>query len=108
MARETYAPLTDADFQQAFPNSRRVLIDGPDGVRVPVREIALGGGEPPLQVYDTAGPRIANLEQGLPALREPWIRERGDVDERAVGGSTIRRARQGQIPTQLHYARRGD
>ena len=108
MARETYTPLTDADFQQAFPNSRRVLIDGPGGVRVPVREIALSGGEPPLQVYDTAGPRTPNLEQGLPALREQWIRERGDVDERAVSGRTIRRARQGQAPTQLRYARRGD
>ena len=108
MARETYTPLTDADFQQAFPNSRRVLIDGPGGVRVPVREIGLSGGEPPLQVYDTAGPRTPNLEQGLPALREQWIRERGDVDERAVSGRTIRRARQGQAPTQLRYARRGD
>ena len=108
MGRETYVPLTDADFQEAFPNSRRVLVEGPGGIRVPVREIAQGGGEPSLQVYDTSGPRVADLEKGLPALREPWIRDRGDLDERLAGGRTIRRARPGQAPTQLHYARKGD
>jgi phosphomethylpyrimidine synthase len=108
MARETYVPLTDADFEEAFPNSRRVLVEGPGGIRVPVREIAQGGGEPSLQVYDTSGPRVSDLEKGLPALREPWIRDRGDVDERIAGGRTVRRGRPGQSPTQLHYARRGD
>ena len=108
MARETYVPLTDADFEEAFPNSRRVLVEGPGGIRVPVREIAQGGGEPSLQVYDTSGPRVADLERGLPALREPWIRDRGDIDERIAGGRTVRRARPGQALTQLHYARKGD
>jgi phosphomethylpyrimidine synthase len=108
MARETYAPLTDADFEEAFPNSRRVLVEGPGGIRVPVREIAVGGGEPSLQVYDTSGPRVADLEKGLPALREAWIRNRGDIDERIDGGRTVRRAKPGQAPTQLGYARKGD
>jgi len=107
MARETYVPLTDADFEEAFPNSRRVLIEGPGGIRVPAREIALGGGQPSLQVYDTSGPRLADLEKGLPALREAWIRERGDTEERTAGERTVRRARPGQTPTQLHYARKG-
>jgi phosphomethylpyrimidine synthase len=108
MAREAYVPLTEADFRQAFPNSRRILIEGPGGIRVPVREIALGGGEPPLQVYDTSGPRVADLEKGLPELRESWIRGRGDVEERTVNGRRVRRARPGQAPTQLRYARNGD
>src|SRR6187401_764153 len=108
MARETYAPLTDADFEEAFPSSRRVLVEGPGGICVPVREIALGGGEPSLQVYDTSGPRVADLEKGLPALREAWIRDRGDVEERTAGGRTVRRATSGQAPTQLGYARKGD
>jgi phosphomethylpyrimidine synthase len=108
MTRETYVPLTDADFEQAFPNSRRVLVEGPGGIRVPVREIALGGGEPPVQVYDTSGPRLADLEKGLPALREAWIHDRGDVEALTAGGRTVRRARPGQAATQLHYARRGD
>ena len=107
MARETYVPLTEADFKQAFPNSCRVLVEGPGGIRVPVREIALGGGEPSLQVYDTSGPRVSDLEKGLPALRDAWIRDRGDVAERIVGGRTVRRARPGQAPTQLRYARNG-
>jgi phosphomethylpyrimidine synthase len=108
MARETYVPLTDADFEEAFPSSRRVLVEGPGGVRVPVREIALGGGEPSLQVYDTSGPRVPDLEKGLPPLREPWIHGRGDVSEHIAGGRTVRRARPGQAATQLHYARKGE
>jgi phosphomethylpyrimidine synthase len=108
MSRETYVPLTDADFDQAFPSSRRVLVEGPGGIRVPVREIALGGGEPSLQVYDTSGPRVSDLEKGLPALREPWIQGRGDVRDHIAGGRTIRRAQLGQAATQLHYARKGE
>ena len=30
-----------SDFTTAFPNSRKILVDGPQGVRVPMREIAL-------------------------------------------------------------------
>ena len=46
-----------SEFATAFPNSRKVFVDGPQGVRVPMREIALSGGEPPLRVYDTSGPQ---------------------------------------------------
>ena len=47
------APLTAADFSGAFPNSTKVHVDGPHGMRVPFREIALAGGEQPLRVYDS-------------------------------------------------------
>ena len=36
-------------FAEAFPRSRKVLVDG-DRVRVPMREIALSGGEASLRV----------------------------------------------------------
>ncbi|MCI0436264.1 MAG: phosphomethylpyrimidine synthase ThiC, partial [Gemmatimonadetes bacterium] len=81
-ARQSEA-LTAADFAAAFPNSRRVWLEG-RGVRVPMREIALSGGEPPLRVYDTSGPQNAEVREGLPKLRREWILSRGDV-ERAAG-----------------------
>ena len=84
-----------SDFSTAFPNSRKVFVDGPrhaPGVRVPMREIALSGGEPPLRVYDTSGPQDHDVARGLPKLREPWVRGRS-----AASGVT-----------QLHFARKGE
>ena len=102
-------------YEDAFPNSRQVLVDG-DRVRVPMREITLSGGEAPLRVYDTSGPRGCDVRQGLPPLREAWITGRGGVEQRpgaagspAAGlpgaGRRPRRATAGV--TQLHHARRG-
>ena len=65
-----------SDFATAFPNSRKVYVDGPQDVRVPMREIALSGGEPPLRVYDTSGPQDHDVKAGLPKLREPWVTAR--------------------------------
>jgi phosphomethylpyrimidine synthase len=105
----TYTPLTDSDFDSAFPNSRRVLVDAEGGVQVPMREIALSAGEPPLRVYDTSGPRVSDPTVGLPALRADWIRARGDVDEVATGARrTTLRAKPGVSVSQLAYARRGE
>ena len=64
------------DFSGAYPSSRKVYVDGGQGVRVPMREISLTGGEPPLRVYDTSGPHGHDVERGLPKLREPWVRSR--------------------------------
>ena len=113
-------PSAGSRFAAAFPNSRKVHVEGESGrVRVPMREIALSGGEPPLRVYDTSGPHDADVRAGLPPLRGPWIAARGDAAETAPAG----RARgSAQIPaslrrpvvrgagpvTQLHYARRGE
>ena len=80
-----------------MPNSQRVYVEGeihPE-VRVPFREISLaptkdfnGQLEPnePVRVYDTSGPWgdpefAGDSSQGIPALREEWIRGRGDVAE---------------------------
>jgi phosphomethylpyrimidine synthase len=78
---------------EPFPASERVYVHE-DGLAVPFRRIHLSGGEPPLDVYDTAGPANDDLQAGLPKLRAPWIARRlghGDDGNR----------------TQLHYARRG-
>ena len=110
-----------ADYGDAFPNSRKVFVDGPHGVRVPFREIALSGGEPPLRVYDTSGPRGHDVRAGLPPLREAWVRARGveavERTYRPVPGARpaelpdalVRRAVRGTgCVTQMHYARRGE
>src|SRR3954469_18397062 len=66
---------------QPLPSSKKVYVGT---LRVPMREIAQTGGNPPLTVYDTSGPytdpeaRI-DIRSGLSALREPWIRQRGDT-----------------------------
>src|SRR5688572_3053031 len=80
------APVTPetphvGDYGDSFPHSTRVFVDGPLGMRVPFREISLSGGEPPLRVYDTSGPREHDVLDGLPALRADWISARGDVEE---------------------------
>ena len=69
-------------FAEAFPTSRKVLVDG-DRVRVPMREIALSGGESPLRVYGTSGPDGCDVREGFPPLREGWIRARDGVVEDA-------------------------
>ena len=118
----TASPPRSIDaYQDAFPGSSKVHLEGPRGVRVPMREIALSGGEPPLRVYDSSGPQNADVLRGLPPLRQAWILER-DIER--LGGSAARRleseealipetlrrpAHRGRGPvTQLFYARRGE
>ena len=117
----TQAP--EGDYGHAFPNSRKVFVEGAQGVRVPMREISLTGGERPIRVNDTSGPLGADPHAGLIRLRAPWIERRSDVIE---GDTTYRPIDPGtsvSIPealqnrplrstggtvTQMHYARRGD
>ena len=107
-----------SDYPGAFPNSKKIYIDGSRGIRVPIREIHLTGGEPPLQVYDTSGPREVDVRNGLAPLREEWIREREVVETPRVRMSSpdiempsglSRRTFRGLSPvTQMTYARRGE
>src|SRR5215831_14598963 len=76
-----------ADLDTALPASKRIYISGkvhPD-LRVPLREIDVSQ-NPPVRVYDTRGPwgdtnYHGDVRQGLPALRQPWILDRGDTIE---------------------------
>ena len=80
-----------------LPNSHKIYVGGEQYVdlRVPFREISLAPTKDfdgrletnePVRVYDTSGPWSdpdfhGDVQQGLPALREKWIRARGDVEE---------------------------
>ncbi len=138
-----------------FPQSQRVYVTGsrPD-IQVPMREIKLNDTKLPngktapneaIRVYDTSGPWgdpafHGDVEKGLPAIRQTWIVERGDVEagsgralqpgddgylswkhaeaaQRATsrnrlvqfdrGSRQVYKAKPGQRPTQLTYARQG-
>ncbi|MEO6985210.1 MAG: phosphomethylpyrimidine synthase ThiC [Paralcaligenes sp.] len=132
----------DAAAIHPLPQSRKIYQQGtrPD-INVPFREITqsdtptMYGGEqnPPLTVYDTSGPYSdpeikIDIRQGLPALRQGWIEERGDTEHlngpsSAFGQQRLQdpalsalrfelrraplRARAGANVSQMHYARRG-
>jgi phosphomethylpyrimidine synthase len=105
-------------------------------LRVPMREIALTNGDS-VVLYDTSGPYTdpevrTDVRFGLPALRAPWIAERGDtepyegrtwhptddglksadlrnLDAVFSGGRKPVRGAEGRgAVTQLAYARRGE
>jgi phosphomethylpyrimidine synthase len=94
----TVAPSPATSLTDAFPNSTKVYVDGPHGIRVPMREIALSGGEPPLRVYDTSGPQGLDARDGLPLVRGEWVE----------GRRAQRSALSAQRITQLAFARRGE
>ncbi|MEP6572498.1 MAG: phosphomethylpyrimidine synthase ThiC, partial [Gemmatimonadota bacterium] len=117
------APSSLAD---AFPGSTKVFLEGGRGVRVPMREIALSGGEPALRVYDTSGPQGLDVRAGAPTPRLPWIlerdvervdrtqrgampRHRAPADEELIPASLLRPIYRGRgAVTQLAFARRGE
>jgi phosphomethylpyrimidine synthase len=134
--------LVDSAAVTPLPNSRKIHVPGSRAdIRVPMREIAQSdtpasmGAErnPPIVVYDTSGPYTdpaakIDIRRGLPALRAPWIAERGDTVPldgltSAYGRARLadpglaglrfeldrqpRRAKEGANVTQMHYARRG-
>ena len=123
--------------QPQFPASRKFYREGQQpGVRAPFRQVELTptsgrfGQEsnPPLNIYDTSGPytdpaAVLDLREGLPALRRPWILDRGGVEETEPTQVFLGRQNRaqpfpglqrrplrgvnGQPVTQLHYARQG-
>src|SRR6266536_2628 len=123
-------PSREVSNREPLPGSRKVHVSGPDGMRIPFREIALSPtkgmrGEtelnPPFRVYDTSGPYTdpnvpIDLHRGLPDLRRPWIEARGQYER----SEPVRQNRPGlallsprQVlrahgnATQMHYARKG-
>src|SRR5947208_996701 len=108
-----------SDRGYSLPNSKKVYVAGKVHVdlRVPFREISLAptktmSGEievnEPMRVYDTSGPWgdadfAGDVEQGLPALRAKWIRDRGDVE--TVAGRVATPADDGWL-SEKHAASR--
>ncbi len=118
-----------------LPGSKKIYIPGPNGMRVPMREIGLhpapglnraAEDTQAVRVYDTSGPYTdpeakIDLRSGLPELRKRWILERGEYDVLAPSyrpvpghsdpgtllpaGRKVLRGR-GTV-TQMHYARKG-
>ncbi|MHB1691041.1 MAG: phosphomethylpyrimidine synthase ThiC [Thiomonas sp.] len=90
-----------------FPASSKVYTEGPQGVSVPWREIALSDTlmqesptvtrllkNAPLRVYDTSGPytdpqAAIDVRAGLPKLRAAWIAARADTEQLAGPSSTF-------------------
>lgn len=131
-----------ADVRKPFPASEKVFIAGsaPD-LQVPMRRIQQTptltqqgqDPNPPIVVYDSSGaytdPNVSiDLRQGLPALRNAWLKQRGDCEPLAEQSSQfsrqqrlhpdakalefpalkpIYRAKNGKNVSQLHYARQG-
>ena len=128
------------EVNEPFPNSRRIYLAGEihPSLRVPMREVmssptrrvnGLSESNDPVRIYDCSGhwgdPKFhGDVRGGLPALRRPWILERGDVEElqdpkfkmqgpqTGVRGPQLAnrrplQARPGAMVTQLHYARQG-
>ena len=85
-----------SDFATAYPNSRKVYVDGPQGVRCRCARSRCQAVSRRSRVYDTSGPQDHDVAAGLPKLREPWVKARAATP------------RPGQPVTQLHYARKGE
>ena len=119
-----------------IPGSKKVYKEGPNGIRVPFREVALekSSDEPPVQLYDTSGPYTdpaveLNVDAGLSPLRSNWIADREDTtlyqgreirpednhrntgDPNAVPEFPLKRkplrAKPGRNVSQMRYAREG-
>ena len=109
-------------------NSHKVCVSTKNGIQVPFREIIQSPTQkrdgsieinPPVRVYDTSGSIVTDIWQGLPAIRAPWIKQRGDVDEvvpsfkpsatdNQIPPSPRKRVLRGQnCVTQMHYAKKG-
>jgi phosphomethylpyrimidine synthase len=101
-------------YGDSFPASTKVYVEGSRGISVPMREIALSDGAPPLRVYDTSGPLGHDVRLGLPSVRGDWIGERDVAAARDGHPSAVPPFRRsaplrGRSPvTQLHYARCGE
>ncbi len=86
--------------------AQKRYVEGPGGLRVPFREVALhptrlpGGPveNPPVRLYDTSGPG-SEPTVGLPGLRRRWIEARGDVE--TYEGRPVQRRDDGRARVRL-------
>ncbi len=127
-------PITTDLSYPPFSGSKKIYKSGKlfTDVRVPLRAVETSDGGS-VEIYDTSGaytdPRAAiDITQGLTALRNNWIRSRGNTAELPDPASSYRRqlekdphaqearfpvlrkplrAKAGHNVTQMHYARKG-
>ncbi len=139
---QTATQIAKLSLPRPFPASQKRYIEGSrPNLWVPYREISLSPTmhaqgvqeNPPIPVYDCAGPfsdpkYVADLAEGLPKLRRSWMEDRADTevlrdlsseygrqrardllthDLRFPAPPRPRRARAGCNVTQMHYARQG-
>lgn len=117
MSQTNVETKVDLDiYREQFPNSRKIYVEGTlhKSVRVPMREVSLaptkeGNPREAVTLYDTSGPYTdptvtMSVTDGLPKMREAWIKERKDVVP-STGNSL--QASPGKTVTQLYYARQG-
>jgi phosphomethylpyrimidine synthase len=90
---ETPPVSTLPPLAEDLPASKKVYLEEGE-LRVPVREITVSGGNPPIRVYDTTGPQGHDVREGLPKLRQDWVARRVARGDRNF--------------SQMHYARRGE
>ncbi|CAA0177492.1 hydroxymethylpyrimidine moiety synthesis in thiamin biosynthesis [Tenacibaculum maritimum] len=145
MKKKNTAPSQAGITRQPFPSSKKVYVEGKiyPQIKVAMREILLNDTvdaitkkrtpNESVTVYDTSGPytdanKEINIHNGLERIREPWILQRGDVEQlptfsskyaherlKDEGISHLRfnhlkrplKAKKGKNITQLHYAKRG-
>jgi phosphomethylpyrimidine synthase len=84
--------------------SRKVYLEGPDGIRVPARRVELTNGEH-FDIYDTSGPYTdpaepIDVRAGLPKLRQPWIEARRPV---AGAATQLAWARAGVVTPEMRF-----
>lgn len=146
VAKKERIPDQSVITREPFPRSKKVYIKGDiHDIRVAMREIELddsgsmfsvNGGiakNSSITIYDTSGPYTdpkveIDVHSGLPAMREKWILDRGDVKKlegfssefsrKSLKSSKLQgirfkkiraplRAKPGKNVTQMHYARAG-
>ncbi|CAM1335005.1 phosphomethylpyrimidine synthase ThiC [Tenacibaculum aestuariivivum] len=145
MKNKDTAPKQDGITRSPFPNSKKIYVNGTihPKIKVAMREISLSDTvdsmtkkktpNEPVTVYDTSGPytdpsKEIDVHAGIERIREPWIKERGDVEQLTEFSSKYcnerlndtsldhmrfkllknpLRAKKGQNVTQLHYAKKG-
>jgi len=145
MKKKDTAPKQNGITRHPFPNSQKIYVSGklfPE-IKVAMREIALSDTvdsltkkripNEPVTVYDTSGPytdpnKAIDVHSGIDRIREPWILERGNVEQLDKFSSQYcnarlndkrldhlrfgslkkpLRAKKGENVSQMHYAKKG-
>lgn len=145
MKKVDTAPKQGEITRNPFPNSKKTYVSGKlyPQIKVAMREISLSDTtdslsgksitNEPVTVYDTSGPytdptKNIDIHKGIERIKEPWILERGDVEqlkEFSSGYSNQRlndknldhlrfsllkkpmRAKKGKNVSQMFYAKQG-